>query len=101
MFVIVITLVAYIPYWQNGLGETIAQGYYMHQGVGMWFMMFYLAWFIIFYRNNLISLFILMALVSLPFGRRYFFIPLSEPTISFSALFHGHYKQWPLLEVWE
>jgi cytochrome c oxidase cbb3-type subunit 1 len=42
MFVIVITLVAYIPYWQNGLGETIAQGYYMHQGVGMWFMMFVL-----------------------------------------------------------
>jgi len=40
MFVIVISLVAYIPYWQNGLGETIAQGYYMHQGVGMWFMMF-------------------------------------------------------------
>lgn len=42
MFVIVISLVAYIPYWQNGLGETIAQGYYMHQGVGMWFMMFVL-----------------------------------------------------------
>lgn len=40
MFVIVITLVAYLPFWQNGLGETIAQGYYMHQGVGMWFMMF-------------------------------------------------------------
>jgi cytochrome c oxidase cbb3-type subunit 1 len=32
--------VAYIPYWQNGLGETIIQGYYMHQGVGMWFMLF-------------------------------------------------------------
>ena len=42
MFVIVITLVAYLPFWQNGLGETIAQGYYMHQGVGMWFMMFVL-----------------------------------------------------------
>lgn len=40
MFVIVITLVAYLPFWQDGLGETIAQGYYMHQGVGMWFMMF-------------------------------------------------------------
>ncbi|MEO9210684.1 MAG: cbb3-type cytochrome c oxidase subunit I, partial [Ginsengibacter sp.] len=39
IFVIVITLVAYLPFWQNGLGETIAQGYYMHQGVGMWFMM--------------------------------------------------------------
>ncbi|MEO6134244.1 MAG: cbb3-type cytochrome c oxidase subunit I [Ginsengibacter sp.] len=42
MFVIVITIVAYVPYWQNGLGETISQGYYMHQGVGMWFMMFVL-----------------------------------------------------------
>lgn len=31
---------AYLPFWQNGLGETIVQGYYMHQGVGMWFMMF-------------------------------------------------------------
>lgn len=40
IFGIVIMLVAYIPYWQNGLGETIAQGYYMHQGVGMWFMFF-------------------------------------------------------------
>lgn len=39
MFVITISLVAYLPFWQNGLGETIAQGYYMHQGVGMWFMM--------------------------------------------------------------
>lgn len=39
MFVLIITLVAYLPFWQDGLGETIAQGYYMHQGVGMWFMM--------------------------------------------------------------
>jgi cytochrome c oxidase cbb3-type subunit 1 len=40
MFVIVIAVVAYVPTWQNGLGETIVQGYYMHQGVGMWFMLF-------------------------------------------------------------
>lgn len=40
IFVIVITITAYVPYWQNGLGETIVQGYYMHQGVGMWFMFF-------------------------------------------------------------
>lgn len=40
IFAIVITVVAYLPQWQNGLGETIIQGYYMHQGVGMWFMMF-------------------------------------------------------------
>lgn len=40
IFAIVITIVAYVPLWQNGLGETIIQGYYMHQGVGMWFMMF-------------------------------------------------------------
>lgn len=42
MFLITIVLVAYIPFWQDGLGETIVQGYYMHQGVGMWFMMFLL-----------------------------------------------------------
>jgi cytochrome c oxidase cbb3-type subunit 1 len=40
IFAITITVVAYVPYWQNGLGETIIQGYYMHQGVGMWFMLF-------------------------------------------------------------
>ncbi|HPZ24627.1 MAG TPA: cbb3-type cytochrome c oxidase subunit I [Kaistella sp.] len=38
MYVIVILLVAYLPFWQHGLAETIIQGYYMHQGVGMWFM---------------------------------------------------------------
>lgn len=42
MYGIIITLVAYLPFWQRGLGETISQGYYMHQGVGMWFMMFVL-----------------------------------------------------------
>ena len=40
MFLIVIAIVAYWPSWQSGLGETIVQGYYMHQGVGMWFMLF-------------------------------------------------------------
>lgn len=40
MFALTITVVAYIPIWQDGLGETIIQGYYMHQGVGMWFMLF-------------------------------------------------------------
>lgn len=40
MFALVISFIAYWPTWQNGLGETIVQGYYMHQGVGMWFMLF-------------------------------------------------------------
>lgn len=40
IFAIVISIVAYVPIWQDGLGETIIQGYYMHQGVGMWFMLF-------------------------------------------------------------
>ena len=39
MFLLTIAFVAYWPSWQNGLGETIVQGYYMHQGVGMWFML--------------------------------------------------------------
>lgn len=38
MYVVVILVVAYLPFWQDGLAETIIQGYYMHQGVGMWFM---------------------------------------------------------------
>ncbi len=40
IFAIVIVIVAYVPLWANGLGNTIVQGYYMHQGVGMWFMLF-------------------------------------------------------------
>jgi len=40
MFVLVIAAIAYLPWWQDGLGETIVQGYYMHMGVGMWFMFF-------------------------------------------------------------
>lgn len=40
IFIIVIAVVGYIPSWQNGLGESIIQGYYMHQAVGMWFMMY-------------------------------------------------------------
>ncbi len=40
IFTIIIALTAYLPFWQNGLGETIIQGYYMHSGVGMWFTLF-------------------------------------------------------------
>lgn len=42
MFLVTIVVIAYLPFGQHGLGETIIQGYYMHQGVGMWFMMFLL-----------------------------------------------------------
>ena len=33
-------VISYLPFYQNGLGETIIQGYYMHMAVGMWFMTF-------------------------------------------------------------
>lgn len=36
----VLVTIGYLPFYQNGLGETVIQGYYMHQGVGMWFMTF-------------------------------------------------------------
>ncbi|WP_299255616.1 cbb3-type cytochrome c oxidase subunit I [uncultured Aquimarina sp.] len=36
----VLTFIGYFPTYQEGLGETVIQGYYMHQGVGMWFMTF-------------------------------------------------------------
>ncbi|HET8860759.1 cbb3-type cytochrome c oxidase subunit I, partial [Marivirga sp.] len=36
----VLAIIGYLPFYQNGLGETVIQGYYMHQGVGMWFMTF-------------------------------------------------------------
>ncbi len=40
VWTIVLTVIGYVPLYQNGLGETIIQGYYMHQAVGMWFMTF-------------------------------------------------------------
>ena len=40
IFTIIVALTAYLPFWQNGIGETIIQGYYMHSGVGMWFTLF-------------------------------------------------------------
>jgi cytochrome c oxidase cbb3-type subunit 1 len=35
-------IISYLPFYQQGLGETAIQGYYMHQAVGMWFMTFVL-----------------------------------------------------------
>lgn len=40
LFTIVIASTAYLPFWQDGIGETIIQGYYMHSGVGMWFTLY-------------------------------------------------------------
>lgn len=40
IWTIVLVIIGYFPTFQDGLGETIIQGYYMHQGVGMWFMAF-------------------------------------------------------------
>ena len=40
IWTIVLTVIGYLPFYQDGLGETVIQGYYMHQGVGMWFMTF-------------------------------------------------------------
>jgi len=40
VWTLVLFAIGYLPFFQNGLGETVIQGYYMHQGVGMWFMTF-------------------------------------------------------------
>ncbi|GAA0892678.1 hypothetical protein GCM10009122_23570 [Fulvivirga kasyanovii] len=40
VWTLVLVTIGYLPYYQSGLGETAIQGYYMHQGVGMWFMTF-------------------------------------------------------------
>jgi cytochrome c oxidase cbb3-type subunit 1 len=42
LWTLVLATIAYIPVYQYGLAETIVQGYYMHQGVGMWFTPFVL-----------------------------------------------------------
>lgn len=40
IWTMVLATIGYLPFYQDGLGETVIQGYYMHQGVGMWFMTF-------------------------------------------------------------
>lgn len=40
LWTITLAIIGYLPFYQDGLGETVIQGYYMHQGVGMWFMTF-------------------------------------------------------------
>ncbi len=40
IWTITLVTIGYLPNYQDGLGETVIQGYYMHQGVGMWFMTF-------------------------------------------------------------
>lgn len=40
VWTITLATIGYLPNFQDGLGETVIQGYYMHQGVGMWFMTF-------------------------------------------------------------
>ena len=40
VWTIVLATIGYLPWYQGGLGETVIQGYYMHMGVGMWFMTF-------------------------------------------------------------
>jgi cytochrome c oxidase cbb3-type subunit 1 len=52
MFLLVIAVISVLAELAKGLGETIMQGYYMHQGVGMWFMLFNLGLMYYFYPNN-------------------------------------------------
>jgi cytochrome c oxidase cbb3-type subunit I len=40
IFTIIVALAAYLPFWQDGVSETIVQGYFMHSGVGMWFTLY-------------------------------------------------------------
>lgn len=37
LWTIALAVIAYVPWIQSGLADTVVQGYYMHQGVGMWF----------------------------------------------------------------
>lgn len=37
LWTLILVTVAYLPGYQSGISQTIVQGYYMHQGVGMWF----------------------------------------------------------------
>lgn len=37
IWTLVLATIAYLPVLQHGIADTVIQGYYMHQGVGMWF----------------------------------------------------------------
>jgi cytochrome c oxidase cbb3-type subunit 1 len=37
IWTVTLAVISYVPFWERGLGQTVIQGYYMHQGVGMWF----------------------------------------------------------------
>lgn len=39
VFIVIVVVVSYLPFYQDGVGETIIQGYYMHMAIGMWFML--------------------------------------------------------------
>lgn len=36
-FMTILSVTAYLPFYQGGMGNIIIQGYYMHNGVGLWF----------------------------------------------------------------
>src|SRR3546814_10301618 len=36
LWTFILSVIGYLPF--SGLGETVTKGYFMHQGVGMWFM---------------------------------------------------------------
>lgn len=40
IWTLTMVVIGYLPWYQEGLGETVIQGYYMHNAVGMWFMTF-------------------------------------------------------------
>ena len=73
IWTIVLSIIGYFPTYQDGLGETVIQGYYMHQGVGMWFMTFTL-------------------------GLVYYFLPstLNKPIYSYSLGTYYYFpNSWP------
>ncbi len=37
VFTIIMSIIAFIPYYQYGMGQVAVQGYFMHNAVGMWF----------------------------------------------------------------
>jgi len=36
-WMVILFTIAYLPFYQGGIGNIVIQGYYMHTGVGMWF----------------------------------------------------------------
>lgn len=98
MFIVIVIVISNIPIWQDGVGETIIQGYYMHQAIGMWFMMISLGLKYYFLPQQLNKPIYSYSLGILAFWTHTFLYPYRHPSLYFQChsletADYSHYSQ--------